>query len=214
MLKLAVLGGLLAVTALVPSHEPNVSVDHVLGPWLTGKKGAVIDIYRCARGKELCGRIAWLKKPYHKDGELKRDPENPSPSLRKRPLCGIQVFTGLRRTSADTWGRGRVYNPEDGRRYRAYVRVNDDGTLYIRGYIGIPLIGRSETWTRPDGIDIRCPPDPGSCLSPNPAASSAPARRHPRRRRASSAAADCRSSAVHSRPERSPAARPAPGSTR
>lgn len=161
--KVALLGGLLAVTATVPTQEPEVSVDHVLGPWLTGKKGAVIDIYRCGDGnEELCGRIAWLKKPYHSDGTLKRDPENPDEALRKRPLCGIEVFTGLTRTDADTWGHGRVYNPEDGHRYHAYLNANDDGTLYIRGYIGIPLFGRSETWTRPNGIDIHCPPDPGS----------------------------------------------------
>ncbi|MGA8260352.1 MAG: DUF2147 domain-containing protein [Arenicellales bacterium] len=161
--KLAVLGGILAITVTAPTHETKVGVDHVLGPWLTGKKGAVIDIYRCGdKDKELCGRIAWLRKPYHSDGKLKRDPDNPEESLRHRSLCGIEVFTGLRRTDAHTWGHGRVYNPEDGRRYRAYVRADDDGTLHIRGYIGIPLFGRSETWTRPDGIDIHCPPDPGS----------------------------------------------------
>lgn len=161
--KLAVLSGFLAVTAIVPSTQPDVSIDQVLGPWLTGKKGAVIDIYRCGDGKEeLCGRIAWLKKPYHHDGTLKRDPENPDKALRQRPLCGIEVFTGLARTDADTWAHGRVYNPEDGHRYHAYLNVNDDGTLHIRGYIGIPLFGKSETWTRPKGIDIGCPPDPGS----------------------------------------------------
>jgi len=159
--KLVLMGGMLAVTAAVPTQEPQVSVDQVLGPWLTGKKGAVIDIYRCGDGnKKLCGRIAWLRKPYHQDGSLKRDPENPDESLRKRPLCGIEVFTGLTRTDADTWARGRVYNPEDGHRYHAYLDFNGDGTLHIRGYIGIPLFGKSETWTRPEGIDIGCPPDP------------------------------------------------------
>ena len=137
--------------------DSNVPLDRVLGPWLTEKKGAVIEIYECSQGMDLCGRIAWLKKPYTDDGELKRDPDNPDESLRNRPLCGIEVFTDLNRIDGDTWAHGHVYNPKDGRHYRAYLNANTDGTLHIRGYIGIPLIGKSETWTRPQGIDIGCP---------------------------------------------------------
>jgi uncharacterized protein (DUF2147 family) len=139
--------------------DSRISVDQVTGPWLTEKKGAVIEIYECgpAQDRELCGRIVWLKKPYTDDGELKRDPENPDPALRDRPLCGIEVFTGLKRNDKDTWTFGHVYNPKDGKHYRAYLNAYEDGTVRIRGYIGIPLIGKSETWTRPDGIDIGCP---------------------------------------------------------
>lgn len=146
------------VAAAAPATA-RVPVDQVLGPWLTEKKGAVIEIYECGdQGeRELCGRIAWLRKPYNDDGSLKRDPENPDPALRDRPLCGIEVFTGLKRNDEDTWTFGRVYNPKDGNQYRAYLEAEDDGTVHIRGYIGLPLFGKSEDWTRPEGIDIRCP---------------------------------------------------------
>lgn len=160
-MSFAMVAGLLFAASAALAVE-EVPVQQVLGPWLTGKKGAVIDIYQCGDEGELCGRIAWLRKPYTKAGELKRDPENPEESLRRRPLCGIEVFTGLKRIDEDTWAHGRVYNPEDGRRYRAYLDANDDGTVHIRGYVGIPLFGKSETWTRPEGIDIGCPEDPAS----------------------------------------------------
>lgn len=155
----ALAGGIAVLLATAAHADSRISVDEILGPWLTEKKGAVIDIYRCGSDddQELCGRIAWLRKPYTDDGELKRDPENPDPSLRDRPLCGIEVFTGLKRNDKDTWTFGRVYNPKDGRQYRAYLDAKDDGTVRIRGYVGIPLFGKSETWTRPQGIDIRCP---------------------------------------------------------
>lgn len=139
--------------------EPWAPVSDVLGSWLTEKEGAVIEIYECGedQDRELCGRVAWLRDPYTDDGELKRDPENPDPSLRDRPLCGMEVFTGLKRSDGDTWSFGRVYNPRDGNEYRVYIDARGDGTLNIRGYIGIPLIGKSEKWTRPEDIDIGCP---------------------------------------------------------
>lgn len=154
-------GGLAFLLAMTVHAASRVSVDAVLGPWLTEKKGAVIEIYECGthQDRELCGRIAWLRKPYTDEGELKRDPENPDPSLRDRPLCGIEVVTGLKRNDEDTWTFGRVYNPKDGNQYRAYLDAKGDGTVRIRGYIGIPLFGKSETWTRPEGIDIGCPAD-------------------------------------------------------
>lgn len=159
ILAKAALGGALVLSATVSGGEPWAPVKDVLGPWLTEKKGAVIEIYECGevQDRELCGRIAWLRKPYTDEGGLKRDPENPDPSLRARPLCGIEVFTGLKRSDGNTWSFGRVYNPKDGNQYRAYLDVKNDGTIHIRGYIGIPLIGKSEDWTRPEGIDIGCP---------------------------------------------------------
>lgn len=159
LLKTALAGGTAVVLAAAAYADSRVDVESILGPWLTEKEGAVIDMYKCgADGEpELCGRIVWLRKPYNDDGKLKRDPENPEASLRDRPLCGIEVVTGLKRTDRNTWAFGRVYNPKDGKHYRAYLDAGDDGTVSIRGYLGIPLFGKSETWTRPEGIDIGCP---------------------------------------------------------
>jgi len=157
--RAALVGGAAVVLAAAAGAASRVSVDRILGPWLTEKKGAVIEIYECGdeQDRELCGRIVWLRKPYTDDGRLKRDPKNPDASLRDRPLCGMEVFTGLKRADEDTWAFGRVYNPKDGNQYRAYLDADDDGTVHIRGYVGIPLFGKSEDWTRPEGIDIGCP---------------------------------------------------------
>lgn len=158
MLNLAnkTFAGAALLASLAAHGNDRVPVKEILGPWLTGKQGAVVNIYECGEGA-LCGRIAWLRKPYTDDGGLKRDSDNPDASLRDRPLCGINVFTGLKRTDRDTWAFGKVYNPKDGNQYSAYLDANEDGSLDIRIYIGIPLIGKSETWTRPQGIDIGCP---------------------------------------------------------
>lgn len=128
----------------------------VLGYWLTEKKGAVIELYKCAEDTELCGRIAWLKKPYGKDGKLKTDTGNPDPSLRNRPRCGIAVVTGLKPTAKQVWKGGRVYDPKSGNRYSARIRLKDKNRLNVRVYLGIPIIGITENWSRPEDIDVAC----------------------------------------------------------
>jgi uncharacterized protein (DUF2147 family) len=48
----------------------------------------------------------------------------------------------------DHWDGGEVLDPESGDIYRATLRLRDDATLVVHGYIGIPLLGRSQVWTR------------------------------------------------------------------
>lgn len=154
---------LLLLSATSHARE-RAAPEDVLGPWLTEKEGAVIELYQCDKAdkeREICGRIAWLEDPYTDDGKLKRDLENPVASLRDRPRCGLEVVTGLTRSDKDTWTDGRVYNPKDGQEYSAYLDVKEDERIRIRVFLGIPLIGKSEIWTRPgDDINIGCPDDP------------------------------------------------------
>jgi len=48
-----------------------------------------------------------------------------------------------------TRGRGFVLDPDNGKVYRCKARLEEGGRkLVVLGYIGISLIGRSQTWTR------------------------------------------------------------------
>jgi hypothetical protein len=41
--------------------------------------------------------------------------------------------------------------PDNGKIYRSKVRLIDDGKKpSVRGYIGVPALGRSQTWVRPE----------------------------------------------------------------
>ncbi|MEX2520121.1 MAG: DUF2147 domain-containing protein [Paracoccaceae bacterium] len=144
--------------ALVPAiHDAAAQAkDGVTGFWLTEKKGVIVDIYKCGEG-DLCGRTVWLKKPYNKDGSLRVDTENPDPALRDRPWCGIEVISGLIPEGEGKWTGGSVYDPKTGLTFDFDLKLTDSG-LKARGYLGVPLLGKTEDWTRaqPEEVSL-CP---------------------------------------------------------
>jgi uncharacterized protein (DUF2147 family) len=65
-----------------------------------------------------------------------------------QPVQGMTILTGLRR-EGDRWSGGRILDPENGKTYSSQLRLLDEGRrLEMRGYIGTPMIGRTQVWHR------------------------------------------------------------------
>jgi len=63
-------------------------------------------------------------------------------------LIGLQIIRDMR-LDGEAWTGGSVLDPQTGSIYRGTIRLADDGQkLELRGYVGIPLFGRSQTWLR------------------------------------------------------------------
>ena len=46
-------------------------------------------------------------------------------------------------------GQAQILDPDNGKVYRSKLRLTDNGKkLSVRGYIGVPMLGRSQTWVR------------------------------------------------------------------
>ena len=75
------------------------------------------------------------------------DENNPAASLRVRPLRGILLGEDFQ-PSGSTWRGGSLYDPDTGNTYRATLRIIDENHLSVRGFVGLSLLGRSQTWTR------------------------------------------------------------------
>lgn len=81
--------------------------------------------------------------------------EDPDPKCDKckdhrkdQRVIGMKIMTGLKRTGTAFDG-GQILDPDDGNIYRVKMKLSDDGKkLEVRGYIGISLFGRSQTWVR------------------------------------------------------------------
>ncbi len=125
------------------------------GHWLTENKAGIIDIFRC--GDTLCGRLAWFRIDPKDPNPQALDLKNPDPARRTQPLCGLVFLHGFKPADDDSWDDGMVYDPESGKTYHATMKLEQDGALRLRGYIGIPLLGRSEVWTRYSQPVPTCP---------------------------------------------------------
>jgi uncharacterized protein (DUF2147 family) len=117
-----------------------------VGVWLHANQRIQIEIAPC--DDRLCAKIIWFKWPYDAQGQPLVDLKNGDPTLRNRPLLGLNVLQGLRRTGENSWAEGKIYNPDDGVNYQALMSIANDGSLRIRAYLLLPLIGHTLVWTR------------------------------------------------------------------
>ncbi len=134
-----------ALLVLAFLSAPAVSdEDQIVGTWLSGDGDGWIEVMRHVEG--ISGRIAG--SPNDDPDRSKIDDKNPDPVLRDRELLGLDLFAGFHFDGDDRWIDGRIYDPNSGKTYRCIITVVDDNTLKVRGYVGVPILGRTEIWTR------------------------------------------------------------------
>jgi uncharacterized protein (DUF2147 family) len=104
--------------------------------------GSVIRAYSC--DSAVCLKLVRLPP----DAPVATDRNNPDPALRSRPLCNLTIGTGFHRDGdAGHFSGGQLYDPKSGHTYHGTLAA-DGASLHLRGYIGVALFGRSETWQR------------------------------------------------------------------
>lgn len=116
------------------------------GNWVTADK-SVVQMYQC--GPLLCGKLV------HIAGNFTVDDKNPDAALRKRALCGLNIVEGFKMVDAKHADSGHVYDPESGKTYRGVITLDGD-VLKLRGYVGVPLFGRTEVWHRAKDAVVGC----------------------------------------------------------
>jgi len=116
--------------------------DAILGIWFNEEKDAKIKVYK-ENGK-FYGKIVW-----HKTGDdiSAFDENNPDPELQKRKKVGLIILTDFEFDDGQ-WEDGDIYDPKSGKTYSCVIKLQKDGGLNVRGYIGISLLGRTTHWTK------------------------------------------------------------------
>lgn len=64
-----------------------------------------------------------------------------------KPIKGMQIMWDLKKYD-DQWNDGEILDPKSGKIYSCKLWLESEDRLTVRGYIGISLIGRSQTWHR------------------------------------------------------------------
>lgn len=144
--KYAVAAFLLCSGASAAASAPDSTPSTPIGVWLFQNNRFAIEINPC--GDKLCGKVSWLKAPLDAQGLPRSDSMNTDPTLRSRPVMGLTILNGLHRLADGTWEGGEIYNPDDGAHYEASMSMNNDGTLRVCAYLGIPMLGKTLRLTR------------------------------------------------------------------
>jgi uncharacterized protein (DUF2147 family) len=126
---LAALALLVACAAAPPAPSPA-------GRWLSASGNVEVTIQPC--GAALCGDVTrvFANNSMERLGAAKVAPAR----------VGLRILSGLR-LDGDAW-RGRIYDREQGRTYDCRIALGGPDTLAVRGYIALPVFGRTQTWRR------------------------------------------------------------------
>ena len=130
-------------SAFVAADNP----DAIVGTWLTGSKKGRVQIYK--QGTQYFGKIVWLKEPNDpKTNQPKTDSNNPDSPKKAQPLLGLVNLRNFSYAGENVWDQGKVYDPENGKEYSCKLTLRNPTTLDVRGFVGIALLGRTDTWQR------------------------------------------------------------------
>lgn len=110
----------------------------------TGKPKALIRITES--NGELRGKI---EKLFPEAGEPADPKCDKCEGARKdQPIVGMTILTGMK-PDGDEYSGGQILDPHNGKVYKSKLAVADGGKkLNVRGYIGLPMLGRTQTWVR------------------------------------------------------------------
>ncbi len=119
--------------------------DGIIGKWWVEGKTAQFDFYRIEN--EYRAVLIPLARPDMVDTN------NPVDSLKNRKLSGAALIYGLiYDEKRKRWDGGKVYNPENGKTYSCHCMLTAASSkLLFRGYLGVSVLGQTQTWTRVAG---------------------------------------------------------------
>jgi uncharacterized protein (DUF2147 family) len=135
-----------AIMAMAPAFANDASP---VGLWkniddVTGKPKALIRISES--NGVLQGKIEKLFRAPDQDQNPKCD--KCTDARKDQPIIGMQLLSGLKK-DGDAYTGGEIVDPEDGKVYKSKMELADGGKkLKVRGYVGVPMFGRSQTWVR------------------------------------------------------------------
>lgn len=137
-----------ATGAFSQSKMPN----DIIGTWQNEQNTLKLEFFNA--GSEYNARLVWGDRVVEPDGKtFKLDANNPDPSLRSRSLQGIVLIKGLT-WKGGQWTGGTFYAAPTGQTYNCEADIAE-GKLHMRGYIGTPLFGQTQVFTRVSAPEIQ-----------------------------------------------------------
>lgn len=136
---------LLSLLLFLPLTKEISNADAIVGVWKNSSGKGHIEIF--SKQNKFYGKIIWLKNGVDAKGEPKKDIKNVNPDKRNQTLLGLVMLRDFVFKDGE-YTNGYIYNPSDGKEYKGQIKLKNNKTLAVRGYIGFSFIGKTDTWTR------------------------------------------------------------------
>ena len=106
----------------------------------------MVQVYK--NSDKYLGKLVWLKVPNDADGKPRTDINNPEANLKNRQLNGLENLRDFTFEGENEREGGRIYDPKTGSDYSCEMKLIDDNTPEVRGFIDVSLFGRTDFWKR------------------------------------------------------------------
>lgn len=127
---------------LLPMAAFATHPDDILGIWLADDNEVKVEVYKV--NNEYFGKIIWLKEPNDKNGNPKKDKNNPDPAKRNNPAIGILILKNII-FKEGKW-MGTIYGPKRGKETQCTLQLKSKDVLV--GTVTYGLLSGSRTWQR------------------------------------------------------------------
>ncbi|WP_188050435.1 DUF2147 domain-containing protein [Flavobacterium sp. GP15] len=118
----------------------------VMGKWKTiddetGKAKSIVEIYE--HSGKVYGKVVDIL-----DADKKKNLcTNCTGEDKNKPVMGLLIIKGLSKDGSE-YNSGKILDPVSGKTYKCFLALEGNDKLKVRGYIGLSLFGRTQTWQR------------------------------------------------------------------
>lgn len=107
----------------------------------TGKEKSYVEIFE--KDGKYYGKVSKILTKGKENSKC----DKCSGDLKGKPILGMMVLNGLKK-DGEEWSGGKIIDPNSGKEYKASMKLNGKDKLDVRGYVGISLVGRTQTWQK------------------------------------------------------------------
>ena len=137
---------IITIVALLVSMAFYAQGNSVIGKWKTiddetGKPKSIVEIYE--NSGKIYGKVVDILDPNKKKNLCTNCPGDD----KNKPVMGLIIIKGLKK-DGDEYNGGKILDPVTGKTYKCFLALDGSDKINVRGYIGLSLFGRTQTWHR------------------------------------------------------------------
>ena len=121
------------------SQENN---EELMGYFSSPGGNSIFKFYKS--GGKYFAKPVWMKRPE------RLDILNPDTALRQRKILGSVLLWDFEYDGKNTWTKGRIYDANKGKTYKAKMTRDKKGNVTLRGYVGLKILGKTEYFVKVD----------------------------------------------------------------